>query len=134
MATISSIQGATTAPQKNVVDPRAPAGSQTASQPASVPVAGSTTTAPGPAQLENPIQFTQPELEAAVQELGEAMADLPGGEREVSLLYEPEDHSYLIEIRNKETGALLQTFPPENLLNLRRRSADLLGVLIDCHS
>lgn len=134
MATISSIQGATTAPQKNVVEPRASAGSQSASPSASVQAGETTTTAPGPAQLENPIQFSQSELEAAVQELGEAMADLPGGAREVNLLYEPEDHSYLIEIRNKETGVILQTFPPENLLNLRRRSADLLGVLIDCHS
>ncbi len=74
------------------------------------------------------------EIEAAITELREAMSRLPGGEREVTLQFEPEDHSYLVEIRNKETGAILQTFPPENLLNLRRRSADLLGVLIDRHS
>lgn len=74
------------------------------------------------------------ELEAALRDLREAMANLPGGEREVNILYRSEDRSYLIEIRNKETGALLQTFPPENLLNLSRRSADLLGVLIDRQS
>ena len=74
------------------------------------------------------------ELEAAVRDLSDAIARLPGSSREVHLLFMPEDRTYLIEIRNKDTGAVVQTFPPEILLNLGRRSADLLGVLLDCHS
>ena len=87
------------------------------------------------AQTEDlPPPPSRQDIDIALAELRDAMARLPGSDREVSLHYQPEDHSYLVEIRNKETGAILQTFPPENLLNLWRRSADLLGVLIDRHS
>jgi uncharacterized FlaG/YvyC family protein len=73
-------------------------------------------------------------VDAALRRLQEQLRDLPGREREARLLYEEEDHSYVVEIRDKETGALLQTFPPENLLNQGQRPADLLGTVIDRRS
>jgi uncharacterized FlaG/YvyC family protein len=129
MSTLTGIQSGTAAPRPVAGEPREQRSAEPAPSSTSPQVEISTTKVP-----EHPPPATRQEIESAVQDLRDAMRHLPGGERDVQLLYEPEDQSFLIEIRNKETGALLQTFPPENLLNLSRRSADLLGVLIDRHS
>ena len=92
-----------------------------------------------PVVSENPAPQVKPapsreELEAAVTELQNQLDAMPGGEREVRLLFDQEDNSYVVEIRDKETGELIQKFPPENLLNPDRSSADLLGTVVDRHS
>ena len=129
MSTLTGIQSGTATPRPVASEPLEKASAEPASSSTSPQVEISKTQ-----DTESPPPATRQEIEAAVQDLRKAMRILPGGERDVHLLYELEDQSYLIEIRNKETGALLQTFPPENLLNLSRRSADLLGVLIDRQS
>jgi uncharacterized FlaG/YvyC family protein len=76
----------------------------------------------------------QQDLDAALGRLEEQLRDLPGREREARLVHSDDDLSYVVEIRDKETGALLQTFPPEKLLNQGQRPADLLGTVIDRRS
>lgn len=95
--------------------------------------------APVPVVSENPAPQaesvpTRQDFEAAVTELQGQLDVMPGGEREVRLLFEQEDNTYIVEIRDKETGDLIQKFPPENLLNPDRSSADLLGTVVDRRS
>ncbi len=128
MSTLSGIPSGVAPPTAVAVPATEPTSASPGPRLESAPGPGSPAAADSPGA---PAPYTRQEIESAVQELRDAMSRLPVAEREVHLLYEPEDNSYIVEIRNKETGALVQTFPPENLLNLRRRSADLLGVLID---
>ena len=79
----------------------------------------------------SPLPPTRAEMEAVVADLRESLARLPGGERDVRLRYDEQDQTFAIEIRDRESGELIQTFPPENLLNQPRRAADLLGTVID---
>jgi uncharacterized FlaG/YvyC family protein len=74
---------------------------------------------------------TREELAAAARALQEQLAAMPGGDREVTLLYEEEERVLVVEIRDRDTGRLLQQFPPEILLNQDRQHADLLGTVID---
>lgn len=57
-----------------------------------------------------------------------------GGEREARLLYEQQDRLFIVEIRDKETGEIVQTFPAEKGLNRTPSAADLLGTVIDRRS
>jgi uncharacterized FlaG/YvyC family protein len=143
MPNITSIQSGHAVPHQKAAEPRAPTesgpnSSPPGGQPNTQEMAGTmqpeSKTAPSMTEHSRLARETRQEIEVAIQDLQEAVSSLPGASREVNLLYKQEDQSYLIEIKNKETGAVLQTFPPENLLNLSRRSADLLGVLIDRHS
>jgi uncharacterized FlaG/YvyC family protein len=92
----------------------------------------------GPAAVPTPAPETDAtqanDLAGAVARLRDAIDQLPGPEREVELLYENDPGEYVVEIRNKESGELLQRFPPEKLLNHRRDPADLLGTVIDRRS
>ncbi|HRY41419.1 MAG TPA: flagellar protein FlaG [Candidatus Krumholzibacteria bacterium] len=97
----------------------------------SAPVEAATSVTAGGPDTAHPPAPTLEQLEGAVAELQESLDRLPGGERDVRLLYEEQDHSFVIEIRDKETGKLIQKFPPENLLNPSRGPADLLGTMID---
>jgi uncharacterized FlaG/YvyC family protein len=130
MPTLTGIQGGAKPPAIAAVE----------TQPHPVPAspAGGASAPPAKDTAENPqaplVELSRQDLEDAVAQLGAAMAKLPGGERVVQLLYEEEDHSYIIEIRDKESGVLVQTFPPEKLLNLRGHPAEMLGVLIDRRS
>jgi len=74
------------------------------------------------------------DLAAAITRLQETLASLPGPEREVHLLYEDEDQSFVVEVRDKQSGDLISRFPPEKLLNHGTRPADLLGTVIDRRS
>ena len=92
-----------------------------------------------PVVSDNPAPEAKPapsreDFEVAVAEVQDQLDAMPGGEREVRLLFEQEDNSYVVEIRDKETGDLIQKFPPENLLNPDRSSADLLGTVVDRRS
>ena len=89
---------------------------------------------PPPAAPSEPAVPTRAELEAAAAELREQLAELPGADREVNLLYEEEKRTFVVEIRDKESGELIQQFPPEILLNPGRNPADLLGTVVDRRS
>jgi len=70
-------------------------------------------------------------MEAAVAELQISLDRIPGASREARVLYNKEDRTFLVEIRDKETGDLIQSYPPENLLNPSPSAADLLGTVVD---
>ncbi len=74
------------------------------------------------------------EVAAAAERLAEALSQLPGPEREVHLLFEQEGQDYVVEVRDKRSGDVIQRFPPEKLLNQGLGSADLLGTVIDRRS
>ena len=42
-----------------------------------------------------------------------------------------EDNLFILEVRNESTGELIKQYPPEKILNIRRRLDELLGVMID---
>lgn len=124
MKSMTGIQGGVAPSPPAVVEPR-----ESVSQAPAV----SETTTPHP-EPTSPTRVSPEELAAAVSRLEDQLRHLPGGEREVHLLFEPEDQMYSVEIRDKESGQLLQSFPPEKLLNQDRRPADLLGTVIDRRS
>jgi hypothetical protein len=96
MSTLTGIQSGTAAPRPVAGEPREQRSAEPAPSSTSPQVEISTTKVP-----EHPPPATRQEIESAVQDLRDAMRHLPGGERDVQLLYEPEDQSFLIEIRNK---------------------------------
>ena len=73
---------------------------------------------------------TQKELETAVEELRRNIAERGLDDREVDLRFE-KDGDYVVEVRSKRTGEVLQKFPPEIILNRRGGAADLLGTVVD---
>jgi hypothetical protein len=99
-----------------------------------------TTASPSPSAASSP--STPPSTapashagpEGVADRLGERLAALPGSDREVTILYDEEESAYVVEIRDRETGQLLQRFPPEIFLNQPPRPADLLGRVIDRRS
>ena len=42
-----------------------------------------------------------------------------------------EDNLFILEVRSESTGELIKQYPPEKILNIRRRLDELLGVMID---
>ncbi len=74
------------------------------------------------------------ELAAAAERLEETLARLPGPQREVHLLFEEEHGEFAVEVRDKQSGDLIQRFPPEKLLNQGLGAADALGTVIDRRS
>jgi uncharacterized FlaG/YvyC family protein len=118
MTTFTGIQGG--------VAPPAPA-----TAPVGSDAAAALSGAAAPATTAADAAATGQELEAAIQALREAVARLPDNAREVQLRHDATDGSYVVEVRDRKSGRLVQAFPPEILLNRYRRSADLLGVLID---
>ena len=125
MKSMSGVPGGTAPTPPTGVEPREPVSPAPVVSEDPAPQHSAPEIKPAPAREE---------LEAAVTELQGQLDLMPGGEREVRLLFEQEDNSYVVEIRDKETGDLIQKFPPENLLNPDRSSADLLGTVVDRHS
>lgn len=124
MKSVPGIQGGVVPSPPAVVEPR--------ESPSEAPAVSGN---PPPSTSSRESTRIPPEdLAAAVTRLEEQLRQLPGGEREVHLLFEPENQMYSVEIRDKESGELLQSFPPEKLLNQDRRPADLLGTVIDRRS
>ncbi len=129
MKSITGIPGGTAPVPPPVVEPREPVSSVPATSESTNPQAPPLS--PAPAEPRTP---TREEMDAGVEKLREQLADLPGGDREVNLLYEEEDHTFVVEIRDKESGELIQQFPPEIVLNQDQQSADLLGTVVDRRS
>jgi len=123
MKSLTGINGGV-APQPPVApESRAPAPEPetTSGQPASPPKGG-----------DEVAPLTREAIEKAVAELQTSLDRIPGGSgREAKVLYNKEDRTFLVEIRDKETGEVIQSYPPENLLNPSHASADLLGTVVD---
>jgi uncharacterized FlaG/YvyC family protein len=112
---------------------------------APLPTAGHDHRGPDAAERRNETALEQPsspapvpvsqELAAGAEELQRRLDRMPGGgEREARLLYEQRDGTFIVEIRDKETGELVQSYPAENSLNRTPSAADLLGTVIDRRS
>jgi len=118
MKNLSGIESSTPALQPVGSDSRsngAPATAQSAPpQPSSAP----------------PPETSQADLQAAVAELQEALDRSSEPNRDVELNFR-DDGQYVVEIRHRKDGRLLQQFPPENLLNRKGPAADLVGTVID---
>ena len=67
------------------------------------------------------------ELARQVQETLSKVAPRP---HEVAFRLDADSNGFVIEIRNPD-GTLLRQYPPEKLLNLRRRLDELSGMVID---
>jgi uncharacterized FlaG/YvyC family protein len=124
MKSMSGIQGGLAPVPPTAAEPREPSPAAPAPSGSSAPEHGVTETA----------QPTREELEAAAAALNDQLAALPGGDREARLLYEEEAGTFVVEIRDRESGELIQQFPPEILLNQGRQAADLLGTVVDRRS
>ncbi|MEZ4388781.1 MAG: hypothetical protein R3D98_14655 [Candidatus Krumholzibacteriia bacterium] len=75
---------------------------------------------------------TDEDLAAALKQLQEALDQAGGPRRDVELGFE--DGEFYVEIRRRSDGLVIQRFPPENLLNPRGSSADLVGTVVDRRS
>ncbi len=95
------------------------------------PATTSGQTASPPSSGDKVAPLTREAMEAAVAELQVSLDRVPGSGREAKILYNKEDRTFLVEIRNKETGEVIQSYPPENLLNPAHASADLVGTVVD---
>ena len=73
--------------------------------------------------------------DAAVQQLlshvNEKLADKALDPHDVSLVFKDEVDSYVVEIREKQSGDLIMQFPPEELLELREGMQEIVGSLVD---
>jgi uncharacterized FlaG/YvyC family protein len=67
------------------------------------------------------------ELAQQIQEALERVAPVP---HEIAFRRDEATNGFVIEIRNPD-GSLVRQYPPEKLLNLRRRLDELSGMVID---
>jgi len=108
--------------------PASGAGRTGLSDPELRPRSAEATETPGP----DPAQVTEDSAslyEKAVEMLQDSLDQGSGPKRDVNLEYF--DGNFIVEIRRRDDGALLQRFPPENLLNPKDPAADYLGTVID---
>ena len=132
MKTVPGIQSGIAATPPGGVEATAPSVSSSA---VSKHSESHTNQAPPPAVAGAVAEPSPEDIETAVAQLQESLSEMPGGgEREARLLFDERSGSYLVEIRDKESGELLQSFPPEKLLNRDRHPADVLGTVIDRRS
>ena len=118
--------GAVTAPapiEKRQVDPASP------ERPATAP-RENPHIAPESGEKQAPVSLTREQLAETTARLQEALAesrpeDWRGGSHE-----DDTTGSLVIEIRDAD-GELIKQFPPEKVLNLQRKLADLAGVVVD---
>ena len=74
-------------------------------------------------------KLTIQEIEGLSEELNSYMDDL-----QTSLgfsIHEEIDNLVVVEIKNRETGELIRQIPPEELLTIREKMAELTGLLFD---
>lgn len=117
---------------------RAEAAGHRATRPRPGPVADlRTAPEPGPGPvLERPAfenLRTDEQYATAVAELQKALDEVDGPARDVDLRFDDEG-DYVVEIRRRDDGVVIQQFPPENLLNPGPSPADLLGTVVDRRS
>jgi len=91
---------------------------------------GPTPAAPGDDNGANPLARHE-DLVAVGTELVERLRGALGDDHVVSLRLEEEIDTYVVEVRQRDSGELIRQFPPEKILNMRRYLDELVGTVID---
>ncbi len=71
------------------------------------------------------------EVQQLADEMAEAIAVAGFEPRDVNLRYEVDANVFVIEVKEPETGELIMQFPPEELISMRERMDELIGMFID---
>ncbi|MFH2052306.1 MAG: flagellar protein FlaG [bacterium] len=120
MATISRIQGS--------VDPRL-TGQMQVNNSHRATEAAAKPQVPPPESPAKELAYDPRELDRALAELETHLQSLNRG-HEVGIHQDPDTGATVVEVRDGN-GNLIRQFPPEKLLNLRRKLDDLSGMVID---
>ncbi|MCB2184686.1 MAG: flagellar protein FlaG [Desulfobulbaceae bacterium] len=75
-------------------------------------------------------KFTQEDIEEAVEEI-QGKLETMGSSFKFGLYEHLETESIVGQIRDKETGEVVKQFPSEEILELREKLQDLIGLLFD---
>jgi len=121
MASISGIQSAGTG--QAPLGPAADAGRRVAPEAVPAPAVSRATAAERP-------QLDESGVQALVADLQEAIDNATVEPHQVGFRQDSRTKGFVIEIRNLD-GSLVRQFPPEKVLNLRRKLADLSGMVVD---
>jgi flagellar protein FlaG len=76
------------------------------------------------------VKLSQKELEDAVKEIQQRFASM-GSNFKFGLYRDRETESIVAQLRDKKTDEIVKQFPPEEVLNLREKLQDLIGLLFD---
>jgi len=76
------------------------------------------------------VKLSQKELEDAVKEIQQRFASM-GSNFKFGLYKDRETESIVAQLRDKKTDEIVKQFPPEEVLNLREKLQDLIGLLFD---
>ncbi len=71
------------------------------------------------------------EVQALADELAQAIHIRGAEPRDVSLRYDNGNDVYVIEVKEPKSGELIIQFPPDEILTMRARLEELVGMLID---
>jgi len=72
----------------------------------------------------------QSEISKLVQEVQDKIDEVSPDGHKVGFHQDPRSEAFVIEITDSE-GRMVKQFPPEKVLNLRRKLAELSGMVID---
>ena len=86
--------------------------------------------APESGEEQAPASLTREQLVETTARLQEALAEARPEDWRVGIHEDDTTGSLVIEIRDAD-GELIKQFPPEKVLNLQRKLADLAGVVVD---
>ena len=75
-------------------------------------------------------KLSQKDLEDAVKEIQQRFASI-GSNFKFGLYTHRETKSIVAQLRDKQTDEIIKQFPPEEVLNLREKLQDLIGLLFD---
>jgi uncharacterized FlaG/YvyC family protein len=107
---------------------------KTRAEPAAAPdhpdPAGDQVAAPVPRPAEEHPVLDAEQWAAALAEIRTALEAVRPPEWHVAIREDPDTGSVVIEIQD-EDGETVKQFPPEKILNLQRKLADLAGVVLD---
>lgn len=76
------------------------------------------------------VKLSQQELEDAVKEIQQRFASM-GSNFKFGFYRDRETESIVAQLRDKKTDEIVKQFPPEEVLNLREKLQDLIGLLFD---
>jgi flagellar protein FlaG len=75
-------------------------------------------------------KLSQKDLEDAVKEIQQRFASM-GSNFTFGLYQDSETKSIVVQLRDKKTNEIVKQFPPEEVLKLREKLQDLIGLLFD---
>ncbi|MCJ7603046.1 MAG: flagellar protein FlaG [Desulfobulbaceae bacterium] len=75
-------------------------------------------------------KLSQKDLEDAVKEIQQRFTSM-GSNFKFGLYTHRETKSIVAQLRDKQTDEIIKQFPPEEVLNLREKLQDLIGLLFD---